>query len=53
MQSPMPQLPTGERPAGELTGCHVEPASADLGDGSGLGDSPFWALLAAAGYEVW
>ena len=52
-QSPTPQPPTGEEHREEPTGCHLELASADLGDGFELGDNPFWALLAADGYKIW
>ena len=52
-QSPTPQPPIGEGHREKPTWCHLEPTSADLGDGPKLGDNPFWALLAAAGYEIW
>lgn len=50
---PTTESTTGVEHREETPGCHLDPASTELDEGSELGDSPFWAMLALVGYEIW
>lgn len=45
--------PTGENTTGETASCHVPIPPAPVTEEGGEVAEAFWALLAAAGYQVW